>query len=345
MKIRIVNYESGKNNGILSKYAQKMKEGLKKLGHDISISPEPDPVADVNHHINYWPYKFEKSPKTINTLMVTHITTETKFKALKKGMETAEAGICMSGQTKEELEEKGVKNLSVILPAHDGHFKPKIIAILTNVYPDGCKRQWMFSELAKTIDKNKFIFFIMGTGWQPILEPLINDGVQINYIEKFDYNSHIEILSKSEYSLYFGEDEGSMGILDSASCGLKTIAPPVGFHREIGIDYPFRTQDELNEIFRKLAENLVSEWTWDKYAKEHEKIWKQIIEKSANRSLSHEGEVDTKKETVKDGINHIIQIAKSLLWKVAPVFFKEFYKKFAEKHSVMNVEKYLKKKP
>lgn len=277
MKVNLVNYEKYFNNGILTKYSEKLAEALKALGVEVSVSAEPDEKADVNYHINYASYQ---KTKTIDTLMVTHITTPEKLEILKQGMKTAKMGICMSKDTELMLRKEGLKELCTILPAHDGHRKPKVVALLTNVYPDGCKREWMFTELVKTIDKRAFVFLVMGKGWQPILEPLVKEGLQVQYFNAFDYKAHMEILARADHSLYLGEDEGSMGILDSASCGLKLIAPNVGFHKEIGIDYPFSTQEELNEIFKKLSHTSVEDWTWEKYAKEHLKVWKLLLSKT-----------------------------------------------------------------
>lgn len=277
-KITVVNYEQGFNNGILSKFSNKLVEGFNKLGQEASISPVPYQQADINMHINYLPYKYENSPDTLNALMVTHIFEGYKKEALKKAMETADVGICMSQDTKDQLIEWGFdgNKLEVALPAHD-NITPRhqIVAILTNVYPDGCKREYMFSELIKTLDYNKWAFRVMGSGWHEILAPLVVEGLQVDYFSEFQYDLHKQILESSDYSLYFGKDEGSMGILDSAYAGVKTIAPNTGFHKELGIDYPFDTQEELNAIFEKLSVRKAEGWTWSNYAQKHLDIFKK----------------------------------------------------------------------
>lgn len=279
MKIQIVNYEMGSNNGILSKYSNKLNEELKKLGQDSRVFNVPSRDVTVNYHINYLPYKHENSPDTINALMITHIFENYKLSAIRKGMETADIGICMSSETMEKLIDWGIpkEKLTTILPAHDGHVRRhQIVSILTNVYPDGCKREEMFTELVKTLDKNKWAFRIMGSGWHDILVPLVADGLQVDYFAEFNYDIHKQILESSDYSLYFGKDEGSMGILDSANAGVKTITTNQGFHKDIGIDYPFDTQQELNDIFAKLSVNKVEDWTWKNYAINHLKLFESI---------------------------------------------------------------------
>lgn len=278
MKIHLVNYEASFNNGILSKFSNKLEEELKKIEDiTVTVSNKPDPKADINHHINYLPYK---KTDTKNTLMITHIWEGYKLNSLKKGMETADIGICMSQDVKDNLVKWGIpeEKLKIILPAHDG--KPRrhqVVAVLTNVYPDGCKRAEMFTELAKTLDNNQWAFRIMGSGWEDILVPLVANGLQVDYFPEFNYDIHKQILDSSDYSLYMGNDEGSMGILDSANAGLKLIATNQGFHKEIGIDYPFETQEELNAIFAGLNQNKVKDWTWFMYARNHVAIWRELL--------------------------------------------------------------------
>ncbi len=278
MKIHLVNYEASFNDGILSKFANKLFEQLKKTkGVKVTLSDRPDPKADVNHHINYQSYI---PVDTKNTLMVTHIWEGGKLDKLRWAMQSADVGICMSTDTKDQLIKWGLpKNeLEIILPAHDGFARRyQIVSILTNVYPDGCKREQMFVDLVKTLPHNKFAFRIMGSGWHDILVPLVAEGLQVDYFAEWDAENHKRILDTSDYNLYFGEDEGSMGILDAKNAGLKIIAPNIGFNKDIGVDYPFSTQKELNTIFKELAYNPVEDWTWDKYTKEHLKIWKKLL--------------------------------------------------------------------
>lgn len=272
MLINLINYEMSFNDGILSKYARKMKEELDKLGIENVITDRPL-EGYINHHINYLPYvKYHSVGK--NTLMITHIFEGYKMEKVIEGMKTADVGICMSQETKDQLEKKGVKNLEVILPAHDMlPRKKKKIAIVTNVYPDGCKREKMFYELLWFLEDNdimdRFEFRVMGKDWHL-------DEFNLEYYDSFDHGNYLKILDACDYLLYFGLDEGAMSVLDARQVGLLTIAPLVGFHKEIGIDYPFLTQDELNNTFLELARNPVENLNWSNYIKQHIKIWERL---------------------------------------------------------------------
>lgn len=272
--IHIVNYEKGMGlNGILSKFANKLyQEVCKDKTVSVSIGDQPRDDVDIQHHVNYLQYK---PNNTKNTLMVTHIFKGYKYDAIKEALKTADVGICMSHETQAQL--NGLGKLETVLPAHDGLTRRhQIVAILTNVYPDGCKREEMFTALAKTLDNDQWAFRIMGSGWSDILVPLVATGLNVDYFADFNYETHKQILDSSDYCLYFGKDEGSMAILDAKNAGLKLIAPNTGFHKEIGIDYTFDSQNQLNNIFKKLNPNPVKDWTWSKYAQEHLKIWKRL---------------------------------------------------------------------
>ena len=277
MKINLVNYEQGIGikDGILTKFALEMGKELRLMDEQVSISDKPDPTADINHHINYLPYYHTD---TINTLMITHfLDNKMKLESVKKSMETADMGICMSDEMVDYL--KLPKLTSIAPPHHGKKRRPIVIAICTKVYPDGCKREWMLENLCKTIDKTKFAFRVIGDGWRPILEKLSKEGVMIDYCDHFDQEIYNLILDSSDYYLYFGLDEGSMGTVDAINAGLRVITTPIGFHKDMPINHPFESQKQLNAIFKRLAMNPVEHRTWKWYAEQHLAIWKKLYAK------------------------------------------------------------------
>jgi len=276
----IVNYEQGLGiNGILTKYATKLEQHLVKLGVFVTVSEEPNPKADINHHINFLAYK---PSGTIDTLMITHLskdknqTEKEKLAILKKGLKTAH-GISMSPSLYEHLIKLGIpkKKLDYTTHAHDQLARrPRIIAMCTNLYPDGRKREDMFTELAKTIDKNEFVFRIIGKNWEKVLEPLVKEGLQAQWMPEFDLDLYQSLMNTSDYLLYTGdEDSLAQSVVDAMSCNLRVIAPN---HKDLKVDIPFKTQKQLNAIFAEIAENPVKEWTWDNYAKKHLEIWEKL---------------------------------------------------------------------
>lgn len=276
--IHIVNYELGFNDGILSKYANKMFDILKELGYNVTISQQPDKTADINHHINYIS---AKPSGKIDTTMVTHITpdqgrtTEDKVNLLKAQSQWS-TGITMSPRMAEVLKAEGVDNIQAVLPAHDSiPRRHMVVACLTNIYPDNRKRGKMFVDLAESLDFKKWAFRIMGSGWHDMLADLVPQGLQVDYFAEFNMEWYKKILETADYLLYMGkEDCLAQSIIDAKQAGIKVIAPP---QYDIEVDYPFNNQEELNEIFQKLWTNPVEDWTWENYVKNHIKIWQDLI--------------------------------------------------------------------
>ena len=270
MKINLINYEAAfQGNGILTKFAERMRDELLKLGHLVNVTPYAVEDFDIYHHINYLPYD---KGEGINTLMITHINFKDKLERLRQHMRTADKGICMSEQMIDELVAEGFDRgkLTFVLPAHDGDFVPIPVAILTNVYPDGCKREEMLINLCKKIDKSRFLFRIMGKSWNT--DALQRDGINFEYYPEFNRSFQNGFLQDSKYYLYFGLDQGSMALLDAKRAGCICIAPDDGFDRGL-VDLPFTTQKELNDIFLKIQEPKIPDWTWENYTKKHVEIW------------------------------------------------------------------------
>ena len=278
LKINIVNYEQGLGiNAILTKYAKNMERALVDLGHEVEVTDKPV-KADIHHHINYASY-IPSSGK--DTTMITHITGDMqtekeKIEKIKSSLKTS-TGICFSKGMKDKLVKAGCdsKKLEVVLPAHDDlDIRPRIVCLAYNIYPDGRKREEMFTKLIYSLpDQQKFAFRIMGKGWMNVLEELVKEKLQVQLVKEFSGEFYRELLNTSDYLLYTGgEDALPQSIIDAKYANMRIIAPP---QEDIEVDFPFNNQKELNAIFAKIAENPVKDWTWTNYAKAHLKIWQK----------------------------------------------------------------------
>jgi hypothetical protein len=286
MRVRIVCYEDV-DSWILGKFALKMHENLKLLNIESDISKIPDKSADINHHIIYCDYDGKKN--SIDTVMITHIDNIEKRNQLKKLLNNASMGICMSRETMDTLASLDIprEKLCYINPAHDGVVIPrqKVVGLTCRVQDDGRKREFFLNRLAKDISAKYFSFKIMGDGWDEQVNALRKSGFIVEYYDKFDYGKYVELIPSLDYYLYMGEDEGQMGFVDALAAGVETIVTSQGYHldAENGIVYPFRTYDELLKIFRDLTFkresliNSVSTWNWNDYTRKHVEIWNYLI--------------------------------------------------------------------
>lgn len=307
MRVRIVCYEDI-DAWILGKFARKLCEELGKLGVHTDISKTPDPDADINHHIIYLNY-LQKFGSERDTLMITHINDIRKLSMLKKQLEVASVGICMSRYQMNELILGGIpkQKLCFVNPAHDEVIRPEplTIGITTQVKKDGCKRESLLVELSDHISPDDFKFHIIGSGWEQVLDVLEGKGFSVEYHPEFDYQEYVKIVPKFDYYLYMGEDEGSMGFIDALAAGVKTIVTPQGFHLDApsGITYEFTTSKDLIKVFDQISSeraklfNAISTWTWRDYAIKHYEIWKYMIS----------GKDQTLNSSYADGLNSLLE--------------------------------------
>lgn len=287
MRIGIVCYENP-DEWILGKFAKKLVQYLPNHGVQATLIRKPEPGFDINHHLIYSYYNPSPAP-VIDTVMITHIHTLERLSVLKEQLKTVRAGICMSKMTMQQLIEANLPadRLAYVNPAQDGIFKPRkiVIGLSNKVHPDGRTRNTLLSAVSDRMDLSAFSFTIMGTGWGPTIEHLRKRGAEAHDVGAFNYERYAQMMPSLDYFMYLGEDEGSMAFLDAVACGVKTIATPQGFHldAENAITHPFTTVDELQAVLTSILEERqnriagVTNWTWDKYAKEHAALWGRVL--------------------------------------------------------------------
>ena len=295
--INLVCYEDP-HKWILGKFVLKLQEELLRMGIPCNVGPNPDEAAEINHHVNYFPFSGRKS--TTETLMVTHIDSESKLERLKRQLCVAEMGVCMSAETVRVLAGHKIPELKLcfINPAHDNIMRPRKIAIgiASRVYADGRKREGMLLELArgKSISPDDFCFHIMGEGWNGIVSELRDRSFEVVYFKDFDPQAYTEFIPNLDYYLYLGLDEGSMGFVDALSAGVRTIVPAHGFHIDApkGITHQFIDSAQLKNVFaeivreRRARQDAVASWTWPEYARKHVAMWEYVLARKAGCVVS-----------------------------------------------------------
>ena len=294
MKVHIVCYEDV-NGWILGKFALKLQEHLCPLGVAASISKQPDPQADINHHIIYYDYDGRKT--TTDTVMVTHIDTDLKRERLGQQLVNAAMGICMSAETVDNLTTAGLprEKLCFVNPGHDGEMRARrtIIGITSKVQPSGCKHEGILLDLALQISPDEFQFRIMGAGWDEHVKKLRLAGFTVDHWNAFDRAEYLKLIPTLDYYLYLGTDEGSMGYMDALAAGVPTIVTTQGYHLDApgGITHGWSQPYELLRIFegisreKRLRQQAVANWTWPEYAKRHLAIWTYLLVQKSGRAI------------------------------------------------------------
>jgi len=295
--VHIVCYEDTRA-WILGKIALRLCEHLRQMDVRVDISRKPNQRADINHHICYWDYDGQKS--SVDTLMVTHIDTESELCKLKHQLVAAEMGICMSFTEVNRLAALGLprEKLCYVNPGHDCKIQPRkiVVGITTRLYSDGRKREYMLLELANRMSLKNFKFKIMGDGWNDIVAELQQRGIEVDHFNRFKPRVYADLIQSLDYYLYTGQDEGSMGFIDALAAGIPTIVTPQGYHLDApsGITYAFNRIDELEKIFNDIAEQrdkrvqAVAGWTFTENARRHLKIWEFLLARRAGKLVSPE---------------------------------------------------------
>lgn len=291
MKIRIV--VAVQNAGwVIGKMGQRLAAALNELGVQATVSDKPDVQADVNHWMSF--AFADGCPQTLNTMFVTHADDPYKVRLIRERLESAiQLALCMSPHAARELVDLGLpsERLWHVLPALDRPLEPRrlCIGITTRVYDDGRKREALLVRLAGRMRLDAFRFHIFGAGWEAVIPHLERAGAEVAYDAgsddwQGDYARMQQAIREFDYYLYTGMDEGSLGTLDAASAGVKTIVTAQGFHLSLpgGITHPFTEYEELESIFRGLAHErnhrhqALARWSWATYAREHLGVWQAM---------------------------------------------------------------------
>lgn len=273
---------------ILEKMAYQLMDCLPEFNVTAELSTTPVKTADINHWMIG--YDVQDQISTKSTLAITHVDRPIKFHVLRKRLQEANLGICMSRMTMEQLRLGGVpqEKLTFILPAHDADIEPKrvTIGLTTQLRPDGAKREVLLTETARSMRLDAFHFSIVGPRWEKVIPILEAAGATTDYSSGVMDNSEhrrlvLEKLKTFDFYLYMGWDEGSMGLLDALAAGIPTIVTPQGFHVDIndGITHPIYDSSDLCRVLEQISReraqriNSVAKLTRREYARKHALLW------------------------------------------------------------------------
>ena len=290
-----VNIVCQDESWIFRKFAVRMSDILSKYDVDVTISTDTRADVDINHHIPYDSYRTYPN----DTLMITHVDNSKKLTLLKKQIEMAKMGICMSKDTMNKLVCSGIprEKLCYINPAHDNVIQPHkyVIGIMHRCYDknDLRKRTAALLEVLEGVNPDFFKFIIMGSGWEEIVDRIKNKEFEIDYYAEFEYDKYNLIMQQIDYFLFMGFDEGAMGYLDALTAGAGTIVTPQGYHLDTDcpIDYPCTTIKQFREAFldlqmkREIRIKSVSDWTWENYTLKHLEIWNYILKRKELKDI------------------------------------------------------------
>jgi glycosyltransferase involved in cell wall biosynthesis len=285
-KVNILSYEP-QGGWILWDYAVRLNHELLKFGINSQINHSQLENFDITYHINYAGLS-DVTVGGLHCTMITHIDEKWKFDVIIKHAAAGVYGICLSNDTARHM-----KNLSgyttfcgIRLPAM---IQPKhhtiSVFLSSRCYSDGRKNEHWIEQFYTLFPQNLLNLSIMGAGWDDIVVKGVQNGYNISYYPDFIRDKYLDILSKADYMLYLGFDEGAVSVADAAAMGVKSIASAQGFHLELADDMVLYTDVQeliaigksiVNDVqIRNLRSNNAA--NWNQYAESHINLWSQLI--------------------------------------------------------------------
>ena len=247
-------------------------EFAKELNKRLDYVTINAPLNKNHFKINYYfPYNaFKEKSKNLDIAWFTHVEeySESEKRIFFENAKKLNFCVCHSKKYEKILRDKGVKNVVTINPGVDlGSFKPKLILGFIGRFYSYSKRKG--ENLISQIKTIPFVELRCTEGKIP-------ESEMPNFYRQLDY-----VLIASKY------EGGPMCLVEGLACGVHIIAPKdVGMVSEFekGI-YHYKNSDFeslknlLEKLYKKKLElrEQVEHMTWDKFAEEHDKLFKRLI--------------------------------------------------------------------
>lgn len=201
---------------------------------------EPRIGADVYFHFIYLNAKPVIGAR--NIVYVTHVDYFAKgLVLLKLAMQGVEF-VTMSVQTK-DLVERFVPGVVVYCVTPSSlHFietnktqnKRLIFGLFFRIYPDKRKNNEQLASLIRLVEDNpnNSSLIIYGSGFEKYINKMNGDNISYDN-SHFSVDAYRAYLTRCDYVVYLGTDEGAISVLDAATLGIPVLATKQGYHKDI----------------------------------------------------------------------------------------------------------------
>jgi glycosyltransferase involved in cell wall biosynthesis len=270
LSVHIVISDSG---WILERLA---KEITNRLPY-VTCGSEPDATACIQYYITYGCRKARVSP--IELALFTHreedATAAARFDVAAQEVDHA---IAMSSATHRLINALEVSQSSCIMPGVDmDSFRPKLkIAVVGRTYHTGRKGEALVRAV---MDIPDIEWHFTGQGWPGLAEHVADADLP-------------EFYRSMDYILVPALNEGGpMSVLEALASGVEVIASDVGWVSDFP-HIPFERGDaaSLRTVLMRLRDKRmqlrasVEHVTWDRWASEHDSVFRTLFEKMAPSS-------------------------------------------------------------
>lgn len=250
---------------------ERMASALAERLDYVSYGPDEAPSADIQYYLTY--SCREKRVSRLEAAFFTHIEEEpnarAKFLAVAGEVEQP---VCMSAPYAELLRREGCLNVAVIPPGVDlERFTPLVrIGVVGRTYHTGRKGERL---LAQVMDAPGIEWHFTGAGWPGPARLLAPDELP-DFYRSMDY-----ILVPSLY------EGGPMSVIEALACGVKVIAPPIGWVPEFPhLEYETGDAADLRRVLgevvaeRRSLRSAVLGYTWQRFAERHDALFRRLAQ-------------------------------------------------------------------
>jgi len=275
MTINIVTVSSG---WILQKISERIVNEGNKLGHDFILSHTQRHDVDCNLYVDI-ANCFHSKSNTLDIGLFTHAHNN-DIRTVNRNCINLDYIIHMTKRYYKMFEDIYPKNkMSVLYPSEVNtvftQYRPKIGIFQRGKYEG--KGYYFINNLMEEEVVNNFRFKFIGTGWDDIINKIVNKGIGCEYIKSEEYSEYEKHYHDVDYVLIPSLWEGGpMGILEGLSCGKPVISSNVGFaDYDFKVDYMFEPNDikGLVDILKEIKKPIqnrresVSNVTYENFTK------------------------------------------------------------------------------
>jgi len=234
----------------------------------VSLGDDVDPAASWNYYVNYT--AFHRPGPTRDLAFFTHVEDAVPDAARRffRVAEQVEHRICMSRIYADRLARHGLDDVHVIRPGVELEtFTPKLRVGLAGPPADEAR-----SLVASLADVGYLDWHAAADGW-PVPRRDVDPRSRAPFYRSIDC-----LLVTSP------DTDGSMAAVEAIACGKEVVAPDAGLARELPhVSYRAGDRDDLLRALRGLHQRqlevreAVLESTWDRFAGEHDRLFREIL--------------------------------------------------------------------
>jgi len=226
---------------------------------------------EINYYINH--STFKEASMRVDIAFFAHVEEDNPILRDRffKVADSVQACVCHSNKYAQILKKYGKRNVTVITPGVDSAFKPKLIlGFIGRSYRNWSIEKWRTDRKGeRLLDELKKLDYVE----LRVTDGKLPAGELPNFYRELDY-----VIIASKY------EAGPMCLIESLACGIEVIAPKdVGMVAEFkeGIHhYENSDFNSLNRLLNELYKNKITirsqveQYTWDRFASEHNKFFK-----------------------------------------------------------------------